>query len=206
MRIGPADQACPGCGDTTGVQPTPGISPTLKAWSCTACRTNWAITVANPQPYFDQLAATVEQLGAARSVLRHVITLADDASALPDRSCGTGCWRWPPGPGWRSVPSLRTPEASRCLARARPAVGLSGVRPRALPGLPAAGRSQEWLTGPAIRSVQIRLHPCPARQAPRPSGLDAKERLRRRCPRRASGQGSLQQLIASLLLVQDDFD
>jgi hypothetical protein len=79
-----ADKACPGCGDTTGVQPTPGISPRVKAWSCTTCRTNWAITVANPQPYFDQLAATVEQLGATRSVLRQVITLADNAATLPD--------------------------------------------------------------------------------------------------------------------------
>jgi hypothetical protein len=85
MMTGPADQACPGCGDTTGVQPTPGISPRVKAWSYTACQTNWAITVVNPRPYFDRLAATVEQLGATRSVLRAVITLADDAATLSDR-------------------------------------------------------------------------------------------------------------------------
>jgi hypothetical protein len=36
------------------------------------------------QPYFDRVAATVEHLGATRSVLRQVITLADDAATLPD--------------------------------------------------------------------------------------------------------------------------
>jgi hypothetical protein len=34
--------------------------------------------------YCDRLAATVEQLGATRSVLRQVITLADDAATLSD--------------------------------------------------------------------------------------------------------------------------
>jgi hypothetical protein len=74
MLTDPTDEACPGCGDTTGVQPTPGISPRVKAWSCTACQTDWAITVVNPQPYFDRLAATVERLGATRSVLRAVLS------------------------------------------------------------------------------------------------------------------------------------
>jgi hypothetical protein len=37
----------------------------------------------NPQPYFDQLAATVE-LAAVRSVLRGIIALAEQAPALPD--------------------------------------------------------------------------------------------------------------------------
>jgi hypothetical protein len=36
----------------------------------------------SPQPYFDRLAATVEQLGATRSVLRQVIVLAGDAATL----------------------------------------------------------------------------------------------------------------------------
>ncbi len=36
----------------------------------------------SPQPYFDRLAATVEQLGATRSVLRQVIALADDSATL----------------------------------------------------------------------------------------------------------------------------
>jgi hypothetical protein len=50
-----------------------------------ACRTNWLITTVNPQPYLDQLAATVEQLGATRSVLRAVITLADETVTLSDQ-------------------------------------------------------------------------------------------------------------------------
>jgi hypothetical protein len=41
--------------------------------------------VSPPQLYFDHLAATVEQLGAARSMLRQVITLADDAATLSDK-------------------------------------------------------------------------------------------------------------------------
>jgi transcription elongation factor Elf1 len=63
---GTTDEACPYCGTTTGVQPTTDTSPKIPAWSCTVCRTNWAITVVNPQPYFDRLAATIEQLGATR--------------------------------------------------------------------------------------------------------------------------------------------
>jgi hypothetical protein len=77
-------EACPYCRATTAVQPITGTSPKVQAWSCT-CGTDWAITTVNPQLYFDRLAATVEQLGATRSVLRQVITLADDAGTLPDR-------------------------------------------------------------------------------------------------------------------------
>jgi hypothetical protein len=62
--------------------------PSVQAWTCTACRTDWAITVVNPQPYFDRLAATVE-LAVARSVLRHVIMLADDAATLSDKELRT---------------------------------------------------------------------------------------------------------------------
>jgi hypothetical protein len=58
--------------------------PSVQAWTCTACRTDWPITVVNPRQYLDRLAATVEQLGATRSVLRQVITLADDAPGLTD--------------------------------------------------------------------------------------------------------------------------
>jgi hypothetical protein len=78
------DEACPYCGETSGVASTPGTSPRVKAWSCTACRTDWAITVVNPQPYFDHLAATVEQLGVTRSVLRQLIRLSGDAPGLTD--------------------------------------------------------------------------------------------------------------------------
>jgi hypothetical protein len=41
--------------------------------------------VSPPQLYFDHLAATVEQLGAARSMLRQICTLADDAATITDQ-------------------------------------------------------------------------------------------------------------------------
>jgi transposase-like protein len=80
---GTGNEACPYCEVTSGVQSTP-TPPRVQAWTCTACRTNWAITTVNPRPYFDRLAATVEQFGATRSVLRQLITLADDAATLSD--------------------------------------------------------------------------------------------------------------------------
>jgi hypothetical protein len=86
---GTTDEACPYCGDTSGVAPTPGTSPRVKAWSCTLCRTDWAITVVNPQPYCDRLAATIEQLGAARSILREIVILAGDADGLSDEQLRT---------------------------------------------------------------------------------------------------------------------
>jgi hypothetical protein len=60
-----------------------GASPGVRAWSCAACRTDWAITVVNPHPFLDHLATTVE-LAAVRSVLREIIALAEQAPALPD--------------------------------------------------------------------------------------------------------------------------
>jgi transposase-like protein len=71
---GTTDEACPYCGETTGVAPTPGTSPRVKAWSCTACRTDWAVTTVNPQQYF-----------ATHLVLRQLVTLADDAAMLSDK-------------------------------------------------------------------------------------------------------------------------
>jgi hypothetical protein len=70
----------------SGVQSTPAPLK-VQAWTCTACRTNWAITTVNPspQPFFDHLAATVEQLGAARSMLRQVCALADDVATITDQ-------------------------------------------------------------------------------------------------------------------------
>jgi hypothetical protein len=77
-------ESCPYCRGTDGVQPITGTSPVVQAWSCTACRTNWAITTVNPQPYLDRLGATVEQLGATRSVLRQLIMLSGEAPGLTD--------------------------------------------------------------------------------------------------------------------------
>jgi transposase-like protein len=80
---GTTDETCPYCRATSGVQSTP-APPRVQAWSCTACRTDWAITIVNPQPYFYRLAATIEQLSATRSVLRQLIRLSGDAPGLTD--------------------------------------------------------------------------------------------------------------------------
>ena len=80
-----SDDTCPGCGSAHGVQRTPVTSPRVQAWSCAACGMSWAITTANPQPYLDRLTATVEQLGAARFMLRQIIELAEHAPGLTDR-------------------------------------------------------------------------------------------------------------------------
>ncbi len=79
---GPADP-CPSCGTTTGVRQVTDTPPGVQAWSCEACGAEWAISVVNPRPFLDQLTATVE-LAAARSVLREIITLADQAPVLTD--------------------------------------------------------------------------------------------------------------------------
>ncbi len=81
---GPADvNPCPSCGGTSGVRVRSSVSPGMRAWSCVACRTDWAIAVVTPRPFLDHLTATVE-LAAVRSMLRQVIALADEAPALPD--------------------------------------------------------------------------------------------------------------------------
>ena len=82
--IGPDDGPCPYCGTSDGVQRQP-APPRVQAWRCTSCGTDFACTTVNPQPYFDHLTATVQQLGAARSILREVVALADDAPTITDR-------------------------------------------------------------------------------------------------------------------------
>jgi ribosomal protein L37AE/L43A len=74
---------CPYCGDTSGVQKIANTPPKVRAWSCGECGTDWAITVVNPYPYLDRLIAAVE-LTAARSMLRRVIALADEAPMLTE--------------------------------------------------------------------------------------------------------------------------
>jgi hypothetical protein len=75
--------SCPGCGEIEGVAQTrsaPRVAVQM--------RNVLAISLVNHEQhsaYFDRLAATVEHLGATRSVLRAVITLADDTVTLPDK-------------------------------------------------------------------------------------------------------------------------
>lgn len=58
----------------------PGTSPKVRAWRCSACGTDWAVTVVAPclRPFLDQLAEDV----VTRSVLREVSTLAERADTL----------------------------------------------------------------------------------------------------------------------------
>jgi hypothetical protein len=57
--------------------------PKKRGWSCGECGPHWWISVVNPRPYLDYLGGRVE-LAVARSMLRQVIALADEAPALPD--------------------------------------------------------------------------------------------------------------------------
>lgn len=75
---------CPYCGATTGVRPVVGVSPGVAAWSCAGCGTQWAISSVSPQPYCDLLAAAVQRLGCAWSILREVVALAGEAPGLSD--------------------------------------------------------------------------------------------------------------------------
>ena len=82
--IGPAEaDPCPYCGATSGVQVITDTPPKVRGWSCAACRAQYWISVVNPrpQPYLNHLAGTVD-LAAARSALREVITLANEAAVL----------------------------------------------------------------------------------------------------------------------------
>lgn len=53
----------------------------------------WAISVVNPQlrsqAYPVDLAVVVEEIGAAQSLLREVVTLVQDAPTIPDRELRT---------------------------------------------------------------------------------------------------------------------
>lgn len=66
--------SCLFCDATNGVQPKPGAVPKVQAW---------AVTVANPLPH-PGLVHLGRDLAAARSVLRGVITLAEQAPELSD--------------------------------------------------------------------------------------------------------------------------
>jgi hypothetical protein len=75
-------EPCPYCGATAGMRPITS-NPKVRAWSCATRDTQWAISVVNPRLYLDRLVATLE-VAVARSVLRQVIALADEAPTLGD--------------------------------------------------------------------------------------------------------------------------
>jgi hypothetical protein len=87
MTASAAESCCPGCDETDGVEQT-SSTPSVTAWTCTRCGMDWAATLVNHGQrlaYFEQLAATVEEIGRLRWLLRQVITLADDAATLSDK-------------------------------------------------------------------------------------------------------------------------
>jgi ribosomal protein L37AE/L43A len=78
---------CPSCETTTGVQRITNTPPTVQAWSCTKCGTDWAISVVNPllrSAYLTELAATRGEVGRLRWTLRQIFALVDDAPRLTD--------------------------------------------------------------------------------------------------------------------------
>jgi hypothetical protein len=81
--MGAEVEPCPGCGATSDVKVITDASPRVQSWKCGACGTDWVVTVVNPRSYLDHLVATVE-LAGARSALRALLTLADDAPTLTD--------------------------------------------------------------------------------------------------------------------------
>ena len=79
-----SDIGCPYCGGTSGVRQATNTAPRVQGWSCLACGTHWWVGVVNPHRwYLNHLAGSV-QIAMARSVLRQVINLADQAPTLHD--------------------------------------------------------------------------------------------------------------------------
>ena len=81
-------EPCPHCGTTSDVKVITDSPPNVQAWTCGTCSADWCVTVVNPRSYLDYLAATVE-LAGARSALRALLTLADDAPGLTDTELRT---------------------------------------------------------------------------------------------------------------------
>jgi transposase-like protein len=84
---GTTDEACPYCGETTGVQRTPRTSPKVQAWSCTLCRTDWAVSLVNPHlrtAYLVDLAVAIGEISRLRWTLAQVVQLADEAPTITD--------------------------------------------------------------------------------------------------------------------------
>ncbi|MGH8922817.1 MAG: hypothetical protein ACRD0H_31500 [Actinomycetes bacterium] len=125
--------ACPSCGETSGVQVITDIPPKVRAWSCKACGTEWWISVISPhpRPWLDGLAEEV----AARAVLRDVIALREQADTLTRaqlRARLIGCLA-------RLDQICRCSAASEFPAGHRPDNGVPGAHP--VPHPPVVGTS-----------------------------------------------------------------
>ncbi len=92
--MSPQSQAepCPGRNQIEGAEQT-STTARVEAWRCTRCGMAWAISTVNRLPetsngqrpaYFEQLAATVEEIGRLRWLLGQVIILGADSPGLTD--------------------------------------------------------------------------------------------------------------------------
>jgi hypothetical protein len=85
-------EPCPYCGDTSGVEPMPAPPKVVDAWTCTVCRTDWAISVVgNPHlrpAYLVDLVAAVAEINRLCWTLVQVITLADQPPPGGRPVCG----------------------------------------------------------------------------------------------------------------------
>jgi hypothetical protein len=65
---------CPYCNTTHGVQPDVSAPPRVKAWSCTTCGTDWAVSVVRPDSraavLLGDLTATAREIRRLRWTLR----------------------------------------------------------------------------------------------------------------------------------------
>ncbi len=78
--------SCPGCGQIDGVEQT-SRTPRVAAWKCTPVRNGLGDLAGQPRAASRLLRplAAPQQLDATRSVLRAIITLADDAATLSEQ-------------------------------------------------------------------------------------------------------------------------
>lgn len=75
-RVTELDETCPACRSGQTIRQT-SRTPRVQAWACDRCDTSYAISVVNPRPFLDRIAAAV----AERSIADQVLTLAPDPSA-----------------------------------------------------------------------------------------------------------------------------
>lgn len=79
-----SDIGCPCCGGTSRVRQVTNTAPRVQGWSCLECGTDWWVGVVNPHRWYLNYLARSVQIAVARSVLRQVINLADQAPTLPN--------------------------------------------------------------------------------------------------------------------------
>ncbi|MBV9013210.1 MAG: hypothetical protein JO272_14380 [Pseudonocardiales bacterium] len=82
MNTEPDPDGCPYCGAVGGVTRVACESPKVDAWSCTACQGQWWTSVVNPELRHLQHLRQRTMEVTARSILREVITLAEETPEL----------------------------------------------------------------------------------------------------------------------------